>query len=114
MTSSLRKDINETLQCVYYELWTATTLMSTRLLESELKTHIEEDLHYDGDLRSIGDCLKVLQNHDYPAPFLQRLDLLKDLRNEGMHGIRRFSPKESLTTFRDVFTIIAWIYNIIV
>ena len=40
------KDINETIACFKMKLWTATSLMSFRLIEGELRVHAEHDLGY--------------------------------------------------------------------
>ena len=115
MSDFLVKDINETLECLEYELWTATVLMSARLLESQLKIHINHDLGMDKNLNSIGQCIDVLtkqENRIYTDSFLDQLDELRDLRNSGMHGSTRFGSREAIDTCKKVFAIIGWIYNI--
>ena len=114
MPDYLKKDVDEALTCLYQELWTALVLMSARMLESELKNHINVDLNIEKELNSIGECIKILEDEtNYEQGFLDILDELREIRNNGMHGAYRFSPKESMDTFRKVFQIILWIYNII-
>ncbi|MHA1381004.1 MAG: hypothetical protein ACTSRG_21765 [Candidatus Helarchaeota archaeon] len=115
MPGYLIKDINETFRCLENELWTATGLMSARILESELKTHVMDDLKADEEVVfNIGDCIKYMEeNTTYHEGFLEILNELRELRNEAMYGKYRFSPKLSMDTFRKVLQIITWIYNII-
>ncbi len=113
MTNFLKKDINENLRCLACNLWTASVLMSARIFENELKTHINADLKINKDLRNIGECIDELENVNYPSNFLDQLDELRELRNDAMHGQKRFSSEDSIIIFKKVLNIITWIYNII-
>lgn len=112
MPKLLRKDIEETLGCVKFEFWTATVLMSLRILETQLKDHIYSDLGISKDLQNIGKCIKIFQNHNYSTEFISLLKELKDLRNDAMHGEKRFGSSEAINILKKVLVIIAWIYNI--
>ncbi|MHA1381001.1 MAG: hypothetical protein ACTSRG_21750 [Candidatus Helarchaeota archaeon] len=103
MPDYLIKDLNETFRCLEHQLWTATILMSVRIYESELKTHIIDDLGAsEEEAANIGRCIKYMERYsDYPRKFLDILDGLRKLRNDSIHGATRYSLKESLETFSE-------------
>ncbi len=109
MSDFVIKDINELLRCVEFELWTAVVVMSARILESQLKIHIK---NYVGKKppNTIGECIEVLRQV-YSDDFLEHLSKMRELRNEAMHGERRFSSDESLIICKNVLGVVAWIHN---
>jgi hypothetical protein len=112
MNDFIRKDINDLLNCLYYELWNPTVLMCARILESSLKTHIEIDLKRDDGINNIGQCIEILRAEKYNQPFLELLEELRNLRNDAMHGTKRFGAAESLRIAKKVLHIVGWIFNI--
>jgi hypothetical protein len=112
MSKFLKKDINELIDCIYNELWTATVLMSSRILETQLKEHITVDLGYEDEPRNIGECIDVLQEEDFSDNFIELLEKLRTIRNDGMHGETRYGVDTSLDIAQDVLDIVMWIYNI--
>ena len=107
----MKKDIQEALDCYYYEQWTATSLMCFRIIERELKTHINCDLEIDENITSFFRCIEVLNEENYDQDFLDKLDEIRELRNLGMHGEKRFSPDDAKYLVRNAFFIVSWIYN---
>ena len=112
MKDFLKKDLDETLDCFYYELWTATSLMCFRILERVLKTHINCDLEVEDEINNFWQCIKTLEEYEYDAEFLQTLDTIRESRNLGMHGEKRFSPKDAKELVHKTFYLVSWIYNI--
>jgi len=110
MDDFLQKDLNEALNCIAFELWTATVLMCSRILESSLKIHLNHDLKCEKDFSSIGECITALDAY-YPPEFTDHLNKLRELRNDAMHGEKRFSSESAIVIWHRVFIVIAWIYN---
>ncbi len=111
MTDFVIKDIRELFDCISFELWTASVLMSARILESQLKAHIESDLN-EKSPDTIGGCIYLLKNKGYDKGFIEMLEELRELRNDAMHAERRFSPSDTLDIVKKVLIIVASIHNI--
>ncbi|MHA1428484.1 MAG: hypothetical protein ACTSQI_21070 [Candidatus Helarchaeota archaeon] len=111
MDDFLKKDIDESIKCLKYKLWTAAVLMFARIYEIILKTHLKNDLDYQKDFRNIGKSIKELAKH-YPPELIAQLNDLRGLRNEAMHGKKRFSSKMAINIWHKVFSIVAGFYNL--
>ncbi len=112
MDSELIKDLDEALGCLGGAFWNATAMICARILERELKLHIEKDLNIYEDPKSLRKCLKILKARDYYEPtFYETLEQLIDLRNRIVHGGERIQMGEHLLMFRNVFGFVGWIYN---
>lgn len=111
MNEYLKKDLRETIDCFYYELWTATSLMCFRIIERELKTHINVDLEVEEDIMNWYRCIEILEDNNYNESFIEKLNEMRELRNLGMHGEKRFSSKDTIGLVRNAFFIVSWIYN---
>jgi len=111
MNQFLIKDINELLRCVENSLWTASVLMSTRIFETELKKLLKSSVK--GKVpETIGGCINMLRKLNFSEGFISHLANIKDLRNEAMHGTRRFSSDEAINVCKNTLGLVAWIYNI--
>ncbi|NVM52639.1 MAG: hypothetical protein HWN66_02965 [Candidatus Helarchaeota archaeon] len=117
MPAFLKKDIDEAIKCMSYDLPNATVLIATRILEIQLKEHVTIDLDHEEEPQNIWNCIEVLMTHafsgsKYPVEFLEQLQQLKGVRNDAMHGKKRFESQEAVVILQQVFTIVAWLYNL--
>lgn len=111
MPDFLVKDFDEMLSCLMRHLWTASVLMAARILESQLKLRIVEDLEIKREPRTISDCLTILTALRFPEWGQKFIDDLRDIRNKAMHSKTRFSSKKSIGTCQKVVFIVAMLYN---
>lgn len=117
MSKFLKKDINEALKCLSYNLPNATVLMAARILETQLIEHLTIDLGAPEPLRSIGECIEALIKEAFPTPtyppeFLAKIQRLKGMRNEAMHGKKRFKAQEAIDILQGVFAIVGWLLDL--
>lgn len=112
MRKFLKKDILETSACLSQELWTATVLMASRILEIELKTQIKIQSAKHYELADLGQCIRYLESVEYPPTFIELVESLRNLRNDAMHGNSRFSSESAMGIFKTVMKIVAWFYNL--
>jgi len=106
------KEINETIMCFRLGLWTATSLMSFRLIEGELKIHIEDNLGIKKQISTLGECIDQLRTQGVNTEFLNSLDAVRQDRNDAMHANLRFSSEKAIQLFHLALWIVLWIYNI--
>lgn len=105
------KDLAETLECFRLQLWTATALMSFRLIEGELRVHADVDLGYSGELKNLGQIIDVLWERGYPAASIEFLQRIREDRNLAMHAGKRFSPDWSTEIFKNALHTVMLVYN---
>nr|MDO8113056.1 DUF4145 domain-containing protein [Candidatus Sigynarchaeota archaeon] len=107
----IEKDINELLDCLSYELWTACVVMSARILETIVRDYYAAKIGEEVPI-NFAQVIKGINSAGiFSAQFIQLLDELRELRNDAMHGERRFSPDESISTCKKVLAIVAFIAN---
>ena len=64
INQDVQKDLKELFDTYQYQLWTATSLMTGRILENVLKIHITHDLK-EKSVNDISDAIKILEKHKY-------------------------------------------------
>jgi len=111
MSNYFQKDIDDLILCLQNQIWVPAVLMSARILETQLKIHIEEDLNEDLVPDNIGECIGILSRNQYSKSFIDMVDELRDLRNQAMHGETRFNSQQALKKKKKVLAITVWIFN---
>lgn len=111
ISNNIQKDINELFKVYQYQQWTATILMSSRLLENILKVHVEYDLK-ESTIKNIGEAIEKLKKHNYDPDLINELDQYREKRNRFMHGHERASSSEAKESVVFVISKTIQIYNI--
>ena len=111
INQDVTKDLKELLNTYQCQLWTATALMTGRILENVLKIHITYDLK-EKSVNDIGDAINILEKNKYNQNLIKKLRALNEKRNTFMHGNKRAGSHEAKELLVDVIDIVINVHNI--